>query len=41
MRAGNGRLNDILTESSEKERSKKMQAFALETEIAAHMFAQE
>ena len=36
-----GRLNDILTESSEKERSKKMQAFALETEIAAHMFAQE
>ena len=36
-----GRLNDILTESSEKERKKKMQAFALESEVAARIFVQE
>ncbi len=36
-----GRLNDILTESSEKERRNKMQAFALENEVAARIFVQE
>ena len=36
-----GRLNDILTESDKIERRKKMQAYALEDAVAAHMFAQE
>lgn len=36
-----GRLNDILTENDKVERRKKMQAYALEDAVAAHMFAQE
>ncbi|MCC2254026.1 DUF5717 family protein [Ruminococcus sp. CLA-AA-H200] len=36
-----GRLNDILTEKNENERKKKMQAYALEDAVAAHMFTQE
>ena len=34
-----GRLNDILTEDDKIERRKKMQAYALEDKVAAHMFA--
>ena len=36
-----GRLNDILTENDKVERRKKMQAYALEDAVAAHMFVQE
>ena len=36
-----GRLNDILKESSGKKRRKKMQEYALEDTVAAHMFTQE
>ena len=36
-----GRLNDILIETNENERKKKMLAYALEDAAAAHMFAQE
>lgn len=36
-----GRLNDILMEKNEKERKRKMMAYALEDAVAAHMFAQE
>ena len=36
-----GRLNDILTETDKVERRKKMQAYALEDTVAAHMFARE
>ena len=36
-----GRLNDILTEDDKIERRKKMQAYALEDKVAAHMFARE
>ena len=36
-----GRLNDILMEKNDKERKRKMQAYALEDAVAAHMFVQE
>lgn len=36
-----GRLNDILTETNENERRKKMAAYALEDAVAVHMFTQE
>ena len=36
-----GRLNDILMEKNEKERKRKMKAYALEDAVAAHMFTQE
>lgn len=36
-----GRLNDILMESNDKERKSRMQAYALEDAVAAHMFTQE
>lgn len=36
-----GRLNDILMEKNEKERKRKMRAYALEDAVAVHMFAQE
>ena len=35
-----GRLNDILLEQDERERERKMKAYALEDTVAAHMFEQ-
>ena len=35
-----GRLNDILLEKNERERERKMKAYALEDALAAHMFEQ-
>ena len=34
------RLNDILLEQDERERERKMKAYALEDTVAAHMFEQ-
>ena len=35
-----GRLNDILLETDERERERKMKSYALEDAVSAHMFEQ-